>query len=136
MRSRIRSAVQLVLYLVSQNANIEEAPAPVKAVRTSPKTAQIKPVPQDKASQVRDYDVGIRVGAALRKAARSEPHRSEGVSTGTEKRPHSRRGHWHHYWTGPMDGDRKLVLKWTAPTIIHPDAAQGDNILIVPVNRE
>lgn len=85
---------------------------------------------------MRDYDVGIRVGAALRKAARSEPHRSEGVGTGTAKRPHSRRGHWHHYWTGPMDRDRKLVLKWTAPTIIHPDAAQGDNILIVPVNRE
>lgn len=132
----ILSAVQLLLYLVSQNADIEAAPAPVKVVRTSPKTVQIKPDVQDKASQVRAYDVGVRVGAALRKAARSETHRGEGAGTGTAKRPHSRRGHWHHYWTGPMDGERKLVLKWTAPTIIHPDAAQGDNILIVPVKGE
>lgn len=41
----ILSAVQLLLYLVSQNADIEEAPASVKVVRASSKTAQIKPVP-------------------------------------------------------------------------------------------
>ena len=132
----ILSAVQLLLYLVSQNADIEEAPASVKVVRASSKTVQIKPVPQEKASQVRAYDVGALVGAALSKAARGGTYRSDGAGTGTTKRPHSRRGHWHHYWTGPMDGERKLVLKWTAPTIIHPDASQGDNVLVVPVKRE
>ena len=37
--------------------------------------------------------------------------------------PHSRRGHWHHFWTGAKDKpeERKLVLKWVAPTMIHGD---------------
>lgn len=34
------------------------------------------------------------------------------------KRPHMRRGHWHNFWTGPRDGDRKLVLHWIPPTFI------------------
>lgn len=31
-----------------------------------------------------------------------------------------RRGHWHHFWTGPMDNaqDRKLVLKWLPPIFV------------------
>ena len=38
----------------------------------------------------------------------------------TAKRPHMRRGHWHHFWTGPMDSaqDRKLVLKWLPPIFV------------------
>jgi len=32
-----------------------------------------------------------------------------------------RRGHFHHYWTGPRDGDRKLIMKWLPPTWINPD---------------
>ena len=37
--------------------------------------------------------------------------------------PDSRRGHWHHFWTGAKDKpeERKLVLKWVAPTMIHGD---------------
>lgn len=35
-----------------------------------------------------------------------------------------------------MDEERKLVLTWTAPTIIHLDAAQGDTVLIVPAKGE
>ena len=39
----------------------------------------------------------------------------------------SRRGHWHHYWVGPRDGDRELILKWVAPMFIN----SGDNIVTI-----
>lgn len=57
--------------------------------------------------------VGSRFGAAIRKGKNSS--RASGGSV----RPHVRRGHFHHYWTGPMDGERVLVLKWVAPTFVN-----------------
>lgn len=54
------------------------------------------------------------------------------TGTGSAKRPHMRRGHWHNYWAGSGD-ERHLVLKWTAPTMIHPEAGTEDNIVVYPV---
>ena len=46
--------------------------------------------------------------------------RSSDNKGGTPKSPHSRRGHWHHFWTGAKNSDdRKLILKWIAPTFIN-----------------
>ena len=39
-------------------------------------------------------------------------------------------------YVGPMDGERKLVLRWAAPTIIHPDAAQSDSVRIASVKED
>ena len=83
------------------------------------------------------YDMGVRIGAALRKAApRSQAPAQTG--TGSSKRPHLRRGHWHHYWTGPKSdpASRKLVLKWTPPTAIHPDAATDSRATVIPISRK
>ena len=128
----VLSAIQLVLYLLSENAEVAPIPKPMSAGQTSGNMTTLKKG-VDKAGQVDGYSVGIRIGAALRNAAQRTSH---GASTGTgsAKRSHTRRGHWHHYWTGPMDGDRKLILKWTAPTVIHPDGgADEDNIVVYPV---
>lgn len=83
------------------------------------------------------FDVGVRIGAALRKAAARE-QTAAAPGTGTAKRPHLRRGHWHHYWTGSRaDPDnRKLVLKWTAPVAIHAEAARDGTATIIPVKRK
>lgn len=86
----------------------------------------------DKAGEVRGLDVGIRVGAALRKARRRYEG-TENPGTGARKRAHTRRGHWHHYWTGPKNGERKLILKWTAPTFIHPEDGTDDGVVVFPV---
>lgn len=32
--------------------------------------------------------------------------------------PHMRRGHWHHYWTGPKTGPRELKLNWVYPCFV------------------
>lgn len=127
------SAIQLVLYLLSENAEIVPIPKPVSTGQPSGNITRLKKS-EDKAGQVDGFSVGIRIGAALRKAVQRQPHEAS-ASTGPAKRSHTRRGHWHHYWTGPMNGDRKLILKWTAPTVIHPGGADEDNIVIYPVKN-
>lgn len=125
----ILSAIQLVLYIISESAELERVPMPVTRGRTD---IHVKPADQDKASSVEEIQVGIRIGAALRKAKYSHTA-TGGEGGGSQRRSHTRRGHWHHYWAGPMDGDRKLILKWTAPTVIHPESADVDNIVVYPV---
>lgn len=47
----------------------------------------------------------------------------ESSSVGSPKRPHVRRGHWHHYWAGKKD-DRQVILKWQPPTFVHGKEAE------------
>lgn len=131
----VLTAIQLILYLSAENAEAEPVPPPLERARPRGKVAELRRSQGDKASQVQEYSVGIRVGAALRKA-RAGAHAGGTGGSGGTKRPHTRRGHWHHYWTGPRDGDRALVLKWTAPTIIHPEAGAEDAVVIYPVRGE
>lgn len=129
----VLAAIQLVLYIVSANAEIDPVPAPVTAAATAGKVTTLGTPKEDKASQVRELAVGVRVGAALRKARRVSGGGKSAGAGGT-KRSHTRRGHWHHYWVGPMQGERRLTLKWTAPTIIHPEDVE-DNVVIYPVRN-
>lgn len=121
------AAMQFILYLASENADIQDVPQ-AEAPRARKKRGQIL----DKASEVKEKAVGVRIGNAIRKI-KSPSHSSSQDGTGAKVRPHSRRGHWHHYWTGPRDGDRKLILKWTAPTFIHMDEFKNDTVVIYPV---
>ena len=128
----ILSAMQMVLYIVADNADIIDEPDPVKPLRTSEKVVHLI---QDKAGEVKAKDVGFRVGAALRKARVQQREPFDGTGMGNRIRSHTRRGHWHHYWTGPMDGERTLILKWTAPTVIHPEEGIDDAVVIIPVKE-
>lgn len=35
-------------------------------------------------------------------------------------RPHIRRAHWHGYWHGPREGERRFVLQWLPPMVVSP----------------
>ncbi|MDO5765110.1 MAG: hypothetical protein Q4P84_05370, partial [Elusimicrobiales bacterium] len=132
----ILSAVQLLLYLVSQDADVTDAPSAPKPQRT-PQPAKTVRLIRDKAGDIDAKDVGVRVGAAIRKARVRYEQRKEAAGPGGVKRPHPRRGHWHHYWTGPKDTpERKLILKWTAPTFIHADDFDGENVVAYTVRRD
>lgn len=133
----VLSAIQLVLYLLSTNAEIEKVEPPaMKVQKTEGEVTRLeRKKDEDKASSVDEYSVGVRIGAALRRAAQRTGEKVDGGSRiGAAKRSHTRRGHWHHYWTGPKDAERELVLKWTAPTVIHPDSGE-DNVVAYPVKN-
>lgn len=121
-------AIQLILYLVSENAEITSGPAP--ELDNTQKSQKGK----KKKSSVKVKNVGFRIGAAIRKIkAQPSPSAETEPGTGSKKSPHSRRGHWHHFWTGPRDGERKLILKWVDPTFINLKNKTQDTVVVYPV---
>jgi hypothetical protein len=67
------------------------------------------------AKRTRQVAVGYRIGTALRHARVGGAGRG-----GTHASPaaHLRRAHWHHYWVGPRNGERRLELRWIPPVAV------------------
>lgn len=125
--------LQLLLYIESANAELEDNKEQKAVYRQPRKKSEIR----DKFREVRQLEVGVRVSHALMSARKHGSIRSESHRTGNgpAKSSHMRRGHWHHYWTGPRDGERKLILKWVAPTVIHPDDLDVEVPNVIPINK-
>ena len=104
-------------YLASENPDIRQIKTP-KAKR--PKNASGKRL------NYRRWEVGYREGASIEKMLQqSEPAEPTGKSHKVlyKMRPHVRRAHWHHYWTGR--GRQKLVVKWIAPILVNNTDESG-----------
>ncbi len=125
--------LQLLLYIESANAEVEDNREQKAVYRQPRKKSDIK----DRFREVRQVEVGVRVSRALLSAKRSGnlSGGGHGAGKGSSKSSHMRRGHWHHYWTGPHDGERKLILKWVAPTVIHPDDLDAEIPNVIPINK-
>ena len=110
--------IQLLLYLCAANADIKERkPSTTAAAKKATKTTDKRPV--------RRWDVGVRVGATIKRnrsyAARTT--QSADHKQHARPRPHLRRGHWSHFWTGKRDSaDRERVLKWIEPVYINANS--------------
>ena len=110
------NAVQLILYICSINSDVQENPEQKKIY----KAPTAHSVSKDRISEVRKWDVGYRIGRIIRESKASEHKSHSSHTTSSAKRPHSRRGHFHHYWTGKRDSaDRKLIVKWLPPMFIN-----------------
>ena len=105
----------MILYILAQNAEITQN------FEQSFITKRGKTI-KDKYSEIRKWDVGIRVGAAIRQQKmREQSEQPERNQNGhNSPRPHMRRGHWHHFWTGSKTRpeERKLILKWLSPMTV------------------
>lgn len=119
MRARIREAewaCALLLYACTTNADIAD-----------PHTGPVPPAQVRAKASPHLWDVGWRIGAQLRSPRRHSGRSASASPSGRlATRPHVRRAHWHHYWTGPRTGspeDRSLVLKWLPPTLVAADGA-------------
>lgn len=116
-------AIQCLLYIQAANADIQSRPSAKKKAKKQKAKAP---------KQIKVHDVGVKVGKTLRvgssnkQAVTKEYAKSDQSSP---KSPHIRRGHWHHYWKGAHDSDeRKLILKWTAPTFVNSESSGGGTI--------
>ncbi len=129
-------AMQLYLYICSDQADVRDNLAQKKIYRPRAKGQPIK----DKFRELEIKDVGVMIGETLRRAQQevtahqdnSEPHEPR---QGSQKRPHTRRGHWHHYWTGAKSQpeQRKLILKWVHPVLV---GGYTDNVItMIPVKE-
>lgn len=68
------------------------------------------------------WDVGLRIGAALRRSRVAESTDEvldlpEG-RTKRSPRAHVRRAHWHTYWTGPRGKAQVRPIKWIPPLAV------------------
>ncbi|BCO09295.1 hypothetical protein GF1_16710 [Desulfolithobacter dissulfuricans] len=110
INSSIEPLISLLLYLCSTNAEIsgQGVPGNPKPVKTR---RGMKVFP---ATAPRIWDVGVRIGSALRRAEQAgDKSNSAGTGSGAKKRPHVRRAHWHTYLVGK--GRVNRVLKWIPP---------------------
>lgn len=136
----IEPIISLLLYLCSQNAEIGDRmkiprnPAPTKT-KKGPRL-----FPPNNATT---WDVGVRMGAAIR-AAGHESQGSTGQASGSHgsPRPHIRRAHWHGFRSGPMktpDGreiptaNRRYDLKWLPPIPVNLDDPKNLPATVHPV---
>lgn len=122
---KVSKLFQLVLYICAENAEIEENPEQKKITRKP----QPQTKPKDVYREIRSWDVGFKYAYNVRKANAindneiNDKESNTDLSTADNKhrshRPHTRRGHWHHYWIGSeLSNNRKLILKWTAPIFV------------------
>lgn len=104
----IEPIVSLTLYICSSSADYAGDNKP-----SHPQSVKTKKGPRVFcASSPRVWDVGVRLGSALRRAY-AELKDKEPESTHASPRPHIRRAHWHTYRVGL--GKTDLRLKWLPP---------------------
>lgn len=106
----INPLVSILLYLCSGEPEISNArmpgTSPARARPTKTKRGwRLFPAPGP-----RIWTTGEHLGAKLRQAVAGDP-------TGRMVKAHLRRGHWHGYWTGPRQGERKFLYHWIHPLI-------------------
>ncbi|OJY94388.1 MAG: hypothetical protein BGP25_05200 [Lysobacterales bacterium 63-13] len=130
----IAPLLSLILYLCSDTPDLtrrgrEEVPANPEPVRTRRDGWRMFP-----ADGPREWDVGVRIGAALRAAYQREQTGGAAAPTGRHTRPHVRRAHWHTILSGPRKdlsgepipaSDQRRDLRWMPPipiNVLSPDA--------------
>lgn len=126
----VRPLVALVLYLCAENAEIGDgfrrpsAPTPTRTKR-GPRL-----FPPDRPTT---WDVGLRLGAALRRAESSgEPGAGGGQGERARPRAHIRRAHWHTFRVG--EGRRGYKVKWMAPTPVNVRDLEAMPATVRPVS--
>ena len=108
--------LNIVLFICSQASEIgcgEKKPSLPAEKRTK---RGIRVFPPDAPMS---WDVGFRIGAALRLTQSSPDQKGELGGSGV--RPHIRRAHWHGFWHGPREGTRSFKLKWIPPIPVKVD---------------
>ncbi len=110
--------LSLLLYLCSTEPDVTgtsgaawdpSTPAPVATRRHGPRFFG--------PDAPRAWDVGTRLGAALRAAYQREQTGADAAETGRHVRPHVRRAHWHTYVLGPREklDEQRRELRWLPP---------------------
>lgn len=122
----IQPILSLVLYICHTTDVVDRSGELIWRSRVSVKSTKNITIPSDP----RVWDVGIRMGQALKKAYLQYQTQGESSETHKSMRPHVRRAHWHKFRAGPMkneDGNaiptesRELKVKWLPPIPVNID---------------
>lgn len=111
----VSAALSLLLYICSDPSAIGDqsrVPAYPVARRTKRGTRMFP------ADGPRKWDVGIRLGSALRQAYRKALGPSRDGVSHASPRPHIRRAHWHTFLKGERDNPTRTV-RWLPPIAVN-----------------
>lgn len=118
--------VSLALYLCSQGAEVGDGVRrPTRPIPKRIKGGECRLFPPDR---ITTWDVGVRLGSALRRATQYTSTGEGGANVRNAPRGHIRRAHWHGFRSGPRklpDGshvvasDRKFEVRWLPPLAIN-----------------
>jgi hypothetical protein len=119
----IQPYLSLVVYLCSQEPEYKGGRAPsLPRPKRTRKGWRLFP-----ASHPRIWSVGHDTGEALSRARREGDKPPSSQATGrTRPEPHIRRAHWHGFWTGPRDGERRFEIRWLPPIPVNIDLYPDD----------
>jgi hypothetical protein len=129
LATEIAPLVSCLLYVCSQAGEItgrHGRPANPVPVRTRRHGLRLFA-----AEGLRVWDVGVRIGAALRRAYQADQLGAAGDRAGP--RPHVRRAHWHTILSGPRKRDdgseiprdqRQRDLRWMPPVPVNLDTVE------------
>lgn len=119
-----RIAVNACQYLCASNAEIHD----VKSTKGNRPVVRIDGKMRPVSVQI--SEVGVRLGKKFEKMYRNAENgqKFRGDSKGRSPcKPHVRRAHWHHYWTGP--GRTVLELRWLEPVFVMGDSEKIDVVV-------
>lgn len=128
--------IALLLYLCASNAEIGRTPK--RPTLPSPKKTKDgwRLFPPDKPMI---WDVGFRIGAALRRAKEQATQVPDEARTFSRsgKRPHIRRAHWHAFWHGSRAEaeTRVLKLRWLHPVAVKVESVEDLPAVVRPVKE-
>jgi hypothetical protein len=134
----VQPILSLLLYVCSQGAEMSRGgvaarPSLPVPVRTRRKGERLFPA----AAPVR-WDLGVRIGAALR-AAQATCETSPATGTGATVLPHLRRAHWHTILSGPRKGVpadlRAREVRWMPPIAVNVRELEELPAVIRPVRQ-
>lgn len=124
--------LSLLLYLCAEESEIGDGQARPAMPRPRRTKRGWRLFPADKPTQ---WDVGVRLGAALRRAYRQQETGQPEIdpATGrTRPRAHIRRAHWHTYRHGP--GRELARLRWLPPIPVNVDDLDRLPAVVRPVD--
>ncbi|MCK4165546.1 hypothetical protein HFK89_24705 [Ralstonia pseudosolanacearum] len=124
----IAHVISLLLYICSEAADIGDGAARPSMPAPTRTRKGLRYFPPDQSTT---WDVGVRLGAALRNAYRD----ADGDGVGDERgrpRPHIRRAHWHTFLSGPRLSPKR-TLRWLPPIPVNLDSPEQLPATIRPV---
>lgn len=124
----IGHVISLLLYICSEAADIGDGAARPSMPAPTRTRKGLRYFPPDQSTT---WDVGVRLGAALRSAYRD----ADGDGAGDERgrpRPHIRRAHWHTFLSGPRLNPKRS-LRWLPPIPVNLDSPEQLPATIRPV---
>ncbi|MBT13323.1 MAG: hypothetical protein CMI02_14955 [Oceanospirillaceae bacterium] len=124
LETAVLPILNLLLYLCSDDPDITRRGRPDTPGNPVPKRTRRQGWKLFPADGPREWDAGVRLGSALRRAYQREETGQASPETGRRVRPHVRRAHWHTVLSGKRkrpDGtaipptERRRELRWMPP---------------------